>query len=868
MMAPDLPGFSDLLPAPWTARTALRGVWAASLRCPLGDELPHVLRVFLPGLEGLLYEGESGVLLLLRKGMLKLGVGCGCAALYARRRAADAHEKNTHAALNTPIHAGPTPGDLVAALQTVAACETQPRCFRLRALCLELAPTKHQLTLRVEAHAGEGNGDGDAAAAAEGEAVPPPCLLPVSLDCDQVWDAAAASALLAALPAFRRLQLLLVRCMAGPQEAALIREWRRLAGGAPTAARRAGGGWLRLARLPERNAARLADLEAALLPPRASSPRPDGAQQQQQQQQQQPVLLQALPKQYRPAPPPPQPDDAAPARDQGLAAPAATVWGPGGGGSGGSGDELEALPLPRPRAYHHAPSPGRAAAPPHARAAPIDRARPAPLAAAEQLARAPAAAAAAAATRGGAGARPHVPTLGDQLGLRGLAPPDGRSLEGVERLDGYGGGYGGCGGADYDDDYGDALDARPRPRGAPANPARRQRGHRAFLRPEEAGAAAPRRRPGMAREQARLTELWARDADAGAPGATVDPDALRRPRHQRQRHVDSSGDDNGWDSPPRAPPQRRAGGGGRERCAAPEALALAPEIDLGSQDTAAGGPRGSLDAYGVSDYDDDDFGGGGDGGGGEGYYAAGDRLGAAALAAARASLGGGRGGGGGGGAGVTGAPRLPGAAAPRQRRPGGGGGRGRGGGGGGGGWRRRGGGGGEVVDLAAVGGDIDLEMDEARYNEDDDEEEDAAEEGEEADGFIVSDDVSEEELRRGRFEAERRRRSGEQARERERERSVERLPALLSPLSAAERSEGERRPGEARQRSADEPAPPRPPSQQRRHDGPQRQQGQQQEQQQEQAQRPQDKEEKRKKKRRKKTWNEADDLQAWGWEDE
>lgn len=53
------PGFRDLLATPWSTRDALRGVWAAALAQPLGADLPHILRVYLPLLEGLRYEGAS-----------------------------------------------------------------------------------------------------------------------------------------------------------------------------------------------------------------------------------------------------------------------------------------------------------------------------------------------------------------------------------------------------------------------------------------------------------------------------------------------------------------------------------------------------------------------------------------------------------------------------------------------------------------------------------------------------------------------------------------------------------------------------------------------------------------------------------------
>lgn len=49
--------FADVLAAPWSARDALRGVWAAALRQAAGGDLPYLLRVYLPRLEGLAYEG-------------------------------------------------------------------------------------------------------------------------------------------------------------------------------------------------------------------------------------------------------------------------------------------------------------------------------------------------------------------------------------------------------------------------------------------------------------------------------------------------------------------------------------------------------------------------------------------------------------------------------------------------------------------------------------------------------------------------------------------------------------------------------------------------------------------------------------------
>jgi hypothetical protein len=50
-------GFQDVLQAPWTVGGALRGVWAAALCQPASFELPHLLRVYMPALEALHYEG-------------------------------------------------------------------------------------------------------------------------------------------------------------------------------------------------------------------------------------------------------------------------------------------------------------------------------------------------------------------------------------------------------------------------------------------------------------------------------------------------------------------------------------------------------------------------------------------------------------------------------------------------------------------------------------------------------------------------------------------------------------------------------------------------------------------------------------------
>ena len=124
-----------------------------------------------------------------------------------------------------------------------------------------------------------------------------PVQLTLALRGDARWPDAAAAALRATLPVCRRLQALRVRGMAPGQEAALLVEWERLAGGAPTEARRVSGGWLRLARQPGANAARLADLEEALAALLVTSP--------------QRVGLQPLPKRWAP-PPPPRRRDASP----------------------------------------------------------------------------------------------------------------------------------------------------------------------------------------------------------------------------------------------------------------------------------------------------------------------------------------------------------------------------------------------------------------------------------------------------------------------------------------------------------------------------------------------------------------------------
>lgn len=55
---PDSLGFKDILHTPWSARDALRGVWAAKLQEPLTFDLQQILRVYLPSLEALHYEGE------------------------------------------------------------------------------------------------------------------------------------------------------------------------------------------------------------------------------------------------------------------------------------------------------------------------------------------------------------------------------------------------------------------------------------------------------------------------------------------------------------------------------------------------------------------------------------------------------------------------------------------------------------------------------------------------------------------------------------------------------------------------------------------------------------------------------------------
>jgi hypothetical protein len=125
-------------------------------------------------------------------------------------------------------------------VQAVSECEQLPASFRLRVLRLEVAPQAQRMVVQIHpgGTAGDGNGgsgdgsfgsggdggirgadsaDGTSAAATDCGG----CRLELTLHGPQAWGDAAAAALIRHLPAFRRLQVLLVRGMTPRQEAAL-----------------------------------------------------------------------------------------------------------------------------------------------------------------------------------------------------------------------------------------------------------------------------------------------------------------------------------------------------------------------------------------------------------------------------------------------------------------------------------------------------------------------------------------------------------------------------------------------------------------------------------------------------------------------
>ncbi|KIY92508.1 hypothetical protein MNEG_15456 [Monoraphidium neglectum] len=207
-------GFDDVLVAPWSTRDALRGVWAAALREPLTPDLGVLLRTYMPHLEALHYEGEPG-----RR-------GCDGVAAAAARRLAGMQNSRVARRRACPAHTAPapTPADLALVLELVAACEQAPGSFRLRLLRLELAPEVAGLTLTIRGGGGCGGGGG-----AEGPGLAPQAAVGVGLrlSADRAWGDEAAARLRAALPAFRRLQVLLLRGATPRQEAALAQVRRR-----------------------------------------------------------------------------------------------------------------------------------------------------------------------------------------------------------------------------------------------------------------------------------------------------------------------------------------------------------------------------------------------------------------------------------------------------------------------------------------------------------------------------------------------------------------------------------------------------------------------------------------------------------------
>jgi hypothetical protein len=114
-------------------------------------------------------------------------------------------------------------------LELIASCEQAPGSFRLRLLRLELAPEVAALTLTIRGGGGCGGGGG-----AEGPGLAPQAAVGVGLrlSADRAWGDEAAARLRAALPAFRRLQVLLLRGATPRQEAALAQVRRREPAGA------------------------------------------------------------------------------------------------------------------------------------------------------------------------------------------------------------------------------------------------------------------------------------------------------------------------------------------------------------------------------------------------------------------------------------------------------------------------------------------------------------------------------------------------------------------------------------------------------------------------------------------------------------
>jgi hypothetical protein len=687
-------GFDDVLQAPWSTSDALRRVWAAALAQPVGPELPHLLRVYLPSLEALHYEGARRRAPGLGGGFLDPVEGFlhGPRAPLRQQQPAKALHAARAPRTPRPLPApptlpGPSDGDMEAMLQALAECEQAPGGFRLRVLRLEPAPAQQAVAFRVDAPGPDGGGG---------------CTLRVTLRGPQAWGAAPAAALLRRLPAFRRLQVLLVRGLGAEQEDALTQvrrggvsfgphadfercsrvaltacsarsqagpaaatrrlprrpapwpqEWARLAGGAPQGAHRDAAGWLRLERVPDANARRLADLEACL----AGFPAHG-------------LCLRAAPRRAKPPAAPPRRADARGACDQGAAAAAAEVvdlsgdageadaWDGDCGGCGGGGGvgrehvfERERAALGgddsrhnrdawRMRGGGHRRSRSRSREREHKRGCERDRerrrprsprsppSRPAPA-----LAPAPGAGAAGAPAAGpGGGARAHIPSLRDQLGLQALsrlgledeaaaaaagalhyAPPGGLP-HARRRREGAAAGH--------------PDRQRRRKRSPGASPARQRR------RRDGGGGGGERRyRPPSGPlgdfQQQQLPDVWA-GAKAGGGGGAGGADALaraaawraraqrcsdgggewdsgsgsdggagaRRLRQARGGHVDSSDGDGSARRAPRpgsrassggAAPPRCGGGGGGPRWAAAEALALAREDDLGSRDTSDAG---------------------------------------------------------------------------------------------------------------------------------------------------------------------------------------------------------------------------------------------------------------------------------------